>query len=188
MADIRDSFIGNLRSGGSAKNGNTSGDNFIDIFRKSMNERLQQGGYRNQPMQEPKTQEQVADAAAGTRFHRLSDEQAQTWQNSKYEPVKITALPQTEKDWKAFTDGLDDFRVVMNSYSNEPNQDARIKIIEQSAPRFQSSEKLSRYLAALHANELANKRGELTDFNYKDQPSYLEDSINEVLSYRFKRA
>lgn len=197
MSDVRDTFIGNLHNISSSL-GNAYKDVFVDNFRRFVsNANRQQNGVvpgsnnyggkirsASVPMNEPRTWEQENSAKAGTLFMKEPEISG----NSKFEAMHITAMPHTEKDWEAFVNGLDDFRVVLDAYAKEPNQDERIKIIEQSAPRFQDSRKLNRYLYALHENELANKRGEYDDYNYKDQPAYLEEAIRDMLSLHYKKA
>lgn len=195
---IQDTFVGNLRKS-KDKSGTSSRGGFIDELRNSLNERaLQQKrartpgsvGYKGElgparpSMSEPRTVDQDISAQRGSLFVKAPD----IAKNSQFNAMHITSMPKTEKDWQNFSGGLDDFDAMMNAYAKEPNQDKRIKLIEQSTPKVRKSEKLSRYLYVLRENELANKRGELADFNYKDQPKYLKQAIDDLLSLHYKRA
>lgn len=191
MADIRDTFIGNLR--GSRNTQNNGIDKFVDKLRNVKQTAGDSTNIGKQSIDQPQFNEEkrVADNSAamrGAALHRLSDAEAQRWQNSKFEPQYIAGMPKTERDWKNFEDGLDDFKVVLNSYTNEPDQANRIKILEKSAPRFSNSERLSRYLKIMYQDELANKGGEYKDYNYKNAQSNIEKAISDILSQRYHGA
>lgn len=178
---IQDSFIGNLRgvnAPSATKNKGVSG--FIENFRNAVRSaEAKQNGYQNAPMQ----------PVPSAKFHRLSGDQALVWQNSKYEPIEIATFPQTEKDWKNFESGIDDFKVVLDAYNNEPDQNARISLLEKSAPRFKDSERLSRYLYLMHEDEVANRdKTAMLDLDYRTVKPAIEKAIEDIMSHRLKRA
>lgn len=100
----------------------------------------------------------------------------------------MSAMPSSEREWKEFSDGLEDLNGVLDMFSNESNQDARIKIIEQNAHRFNKSPKLSRIVGALYESEMLNKKGEYSDYDYRAQPDLIRQAVNDTLAHRYKRA
>lgn len=182
---LLDTFIGNLR-GASAKQGYTPQEGSIGNLRKAIS-----AAASNVPKNidipsniTPRTPEQDASAKQGMLYlktPKIAD-------NSTFYATKITALPKTEEAWRNFMSGIDGFKTVLNDYSKEKNQDRRIKILEQNAPKFRNSEKLSRYLYIMHEDELANKNGKYNDFDYTQVKPGMERAIEEIMSFRIKKA
>ena len=165
-----DSFIKNLRNS-NIRTGGEVPKNLVD------KDNALKDGRTNAPM-----------SLNGTRFHTLDDKQGAVWDNSWFEPIEMNAMPSSEQEWKEFSDGLEDLDGVLNMFSNESNQDARIKIIEQNAHRFNKSPKLARMVNALYKNEMWSKKGEYPDYDYRAQPDLIRQAVNDTLAHRYKRA
>lgn len=182
---IQDTFIGNLRNA-SAKRGYTPRDGFIGNLRKATSATAS-----NVPRNidtpsnvTPRTYEQDASAKQGTLYLKTPE----IANNSAFYATKITALPKTEEAWQNFIKGIDGFKTVLNDYSKEKNQDKRIKILEQNAPKFRNSDRLSRYLHIMREDELANKNGKYDSFDYTKVKPGVEQAIEGIMSLRVKKA
>lgn len=181
---IQDNFIGNLR------NAKVSGDlrkgGFVDALRSSMGQQAapNPSGVQNEPMTEPRTVVQQKSAETGSRYLSTPN----VAKNSAYNTIEIAALPQTEKDWDAFMSNVDDFRSMLDVYSKEPDQNKRIDLLEKNKDKFSQSGRLARYLYVMSMDEQTNKDGGYPGFDYTQVKPGVEKAIDDIISFRFKKA
>lgn len=181
---IQDNFIGNLR------NAKVSGDlrkgGFVDALRDSMGQKAapSPSGVQNEPMTEPRTVAQQKGAETGSRYLSTPN----VAKNSSYSTIEIPDLPQTEKDWGAFMNNVDDFRSMLDTYSKEPDQNKRIDLLERNRDKFSKSGRLARYLYIMSMDEQTNKNGGYPGFDYTQVKPGVEKAIDDIISFRLRKA